>query len=44
MLTLVPPQSGEAFGGQDIAFLLGKYGLNIKLIATDEKAGVYRFV
>ena len=38
LLTLVPPQPGEAFNNHDIAFLLGKYGLNIELIDTEEKA------
>lgn len=40
LLTLVAPQSGEAFGGHDIAFLLGKYGMNLELIDTNEKAGL----
>ena len=39
-ITLVPPQPGEAFNNQNIAFLLGRYGLNIELIDTDEKAGI----
>jgi len=39
LLTLVPPQPGEAFNNNKIAFLLAKYGLNIELIDTDEKAG-----
>jgi methylmalonyl-CoA/ethylmalonyl-CoA epimerase len=39
LLTLVPPQPGEAFNNHNIAFLLAKYGLNIELIDTDEKAG-----
>lgn len=38
LLTLVPPQPGEAFNNHDIAFLLARYGLNIELIDTDEKA------
>jgi len=38
LLTLVPPQEGEAFNNNKIAFLLAKYGLNIELIDTDEKA------
>ena len=38
LLTLVPPQPGEAFNNHDIAFLLAKYGLNIELIDTQEKA------
>ncbi|GAF03234.1 VOC family protein [Saccharicrinis fermentans] len=40
LLSLVPPQAGEAFGGHDIAFLLAKNGLNIELIDTDIKAGL----
>jgi methylmalonyl-CoA/ethylmalonyl-CoA epimerase len=36
---LVPPQPGEAFNNHDIAFLFGRYGMNIELIDTDEKAG-----
>lgn len=40
LLTLVPPQPGEAFNNHDIAFLLAKHGLNIELIDTDEKAGL----
>ena len=38
LLTLVPPQEGEAFNNNKIAFLLAKYALNIELIDTDEKA------
>jgi methylmalonyl-CoA epimerase len=38
LLTLVPPQPGEAFNNHNIAFLLAKYRLNIELIDTDEKA------
>ncbi len=40
LLTLVAPQKGEAFNNHNIAFLLAKYGLNIELIDTDEKAGL----
>jgi methylmalonyl-CoA/ethylmalonyl-CoA epimerase len=36
--TLVPPQPGEAFNNQDIAFMRARYGLNIEVIDTDEKA------
>jgi methylmalonyl-CoA/ethylmalonyl-CoA epimerase len=39
LITLVPPQPGEAFNNKNIAFLLAKYGINIELIDTDEKAG-----
>lgn len=38
--TLVPPQKGEAFNNNYIAFLLARYGINIELIDTDEKAGI----
>jgi len=40
LLTLVSPQPGEAFKSNNIAFLLARYGLNIELIDTDEKAGL----
>ena len=40
LLVLVPPQPGEAFNNHEIAFLLARYGLNIELIDTDEKAGL----
>ena len=40
LLTLVPPQPGEAFQNHKIAFLLAKHGLNIELIDTGEKAGM----
>ena len=38
LISLVPPQPGEAFNNNKIAFLLARYGLNIELIDTDEKA------
>ena len=38
LITLVPPQPGEAFNNHNIAFLLARYGINIELIDTDEKA------
>lgn len=38
--TLVPPQKGEAFNNKNIAFLLARYGINIELIDTDDKAGI----
>ncbi|HBZ19823.1 MAG TPA: hypothetical protein DEO60_01730 [Bacteroidales bacterium] len=38
LITLVPPQPGEAFNNHNIAFLLARYGLNIELIDTDERA------
>jgi methylmalonyl-CoA epimerase len=40
LIMLVPPQEGEAFNNNKIAFLLARYGLNIELIDTDEKAGI----
>lgn len=40
LLMLVPPQPGEAFNNHDIAFMLARYGLNIELIDTDDKAGL----
>jgi methylmalonyl-CoA/ethylmalonyl-CoA epimerase len=40
LITLVPPQEGEAFNNNKIAFLMARYGLNIELIDTDEKAGI----
>jgi methylmalonyl-CoA/ethylmalonyl-CoA epimerase len=40
LLKLVAPQPGEAFNNHNIAFLLAKYGLNIELIDTDEKAEI----
>jgi methylmalonyl-CoA/ethylmalonyl-CoA epimerase len=40
MIMFVPPQPGEAFNNHEIAFLLGKFGLNVELIDTEEKAGI----
>jgi methylmalonyl-CoA/ethylmalonyl-CoA epimerase len=40
LITLVSPQPGEAFNNNRIAFLLARFGLNIELIDTDEKAGI----
>lgn len=40
LITLVPPQPGEAFNNHEIAFLLAKYGINVELIDTDEKAEI----
>lgn len=40
LITLVPPQPGEAFNNHEIAFLLAKYGLYLELIDTDEKASL----
>ncbi len=42
LLTLVPPQPGEAFNNHDIAFLLGRYGMNIELIDTEDKAALIK--
>jgi methylmalonyl-CoA/ethylmalonyl-CoA epimerase len=38
--TLSPPQPGEAFENENIAFMYGKHGLNIELIETDKKANL----
>jgi methylmalonyl-CoA/ethylmalonyl-CoA epimerase len=35
---LTPPEPGEAFGNEDIAFVFAGNGLNIELIATETKA------
>lgn len=40
LITLAPSQPGEAFNNHNIAFLLAKYGLNMELIDTDEKAAL----
>jgi methylmalonyl-CoA/ethylmalonyl-CoA epimerase len=40
LITLVPPQPGEAFNNHKIAFFLAKYGVNIELIDTDERAAL----
>lgn len=37
---LSPPQSGEAFENEDIAFIYAGNGLNIELIDTDKKAKI----
>jgi methylmalonyl-CoA/ethylmalonyl-CoA epimerase len=42
LLMLVPPQPGEAFSNHDIAFMLARFGLNVELIDTDEKAGLIK--
>jgi len=39
LVLLVPPQPGEAFNNNNIAFMLAKNGLNIELIDTDEMSG-----
>ncbi len=40
LIMLAAPQKGEAFNNNRIAFLLARYGLNVELIDTDEKAGM----
>lgn len=35
---IAAPQPGEAFDGEEIAFLYCKNGLNVEIIATDRKA------
>ncbi|HQP78175.1 MAG TPA: VOC family protein [Saprospiraceae bacterium] len=42
LLMLVPPQPGEAFNNHEIAFMLARFGLNVELIDTDEKAGIIK--
>ncbi|MCP4706401.1 MAG: hypothetical protein GY865_17520 [candidate division Zixibacteria bacterium] len=37
---LSPPQPGEAFENENIAFVFARQGLNIELIDTDKKAAV----
>lgn len=37
---LLPPQPGEAFNNNDIAFFLGKYKTTFEVIDTDEKFGI----
>jgi len=37
---LTPPEPGEAFAYEDIAFVFAKHGLNIELIDTDKRAGI----
>ncbi|HLO60083.1 MAG TPA: VOC family protein [Bacteroidales bacterium] len=37
---LVPPQPGEAFANNEIAFFWAKNRINFELIQTDEKAGI----
>ena len=36
--TLIPPEPGEAFENNNIAFIYARQGLNIELIDTDKKA------
>ena len=36
---IVPPQPGEAFNGEDIAFILLRNNLSVELIDTTEKQG-----
>jgi methylmalonyl-CoA/ethylmalonyl-CoA epimerase len=35
---IAPPQPGEAFADENIAFMFGKMGLNIEVIDTDKRA------
>jgi len=37
---LAPPQPGEAFNNNRIAFMAAKYGINIELIDTEQKTGI----
>ncbi len=37
LITLVAPQTGEAFENEKIAFMLTRFGLNLELIDTDKK-------
>ena len=38
LVSLVPPQPGEAFDNENIAFMLTRFGINIELIDTHKKA------
>jgi len=38
--TLAPPQPGEAFKEENIAFVFAKQGLNIELIDTEKRAKI----
>ena len=38
LISLVPPQPGEAFENENIAFMLTRFGINVELIDTDKKA------
>lgn len=40
--SLVPPQPGEAFDDENIAFLFAGQGLNVELIDTDKRAKLIR--
>jgi methylmalonyl-CoA/ethylmalonyl-CoA epimerase len=37
---LTPPEPGEAFANEDIAFIYAQNGLNIELIDTDKRASI----
>ena len=39
---LVPPQPGEAFDNNDIAFFWARNRINFELIDTDKKAGIIK--
>lgn len=38
LVMLVPPQPGEAFENEEIAFMLTRFGINLELIDTAKKA------
>jgi methylmalonyl-CoA/ethylmalonyl-CoA epimerase len=38
LISLVPPQPGEAFENERIAFMLTRFGINVELIDTEKKA------
>ena len=40
LITLIQPQPGEAFNNRDMSFMMARYGLNIELIDSEEKAGI----
>lgn len=37
---LTPPQPGDAFDGENIAFVFAKQGVNIELIDTEKRTGI----
>jgi len=39
---LAPPEPGEAFDNEEIAFVFAKQGLNIELIDTDKRAAILK--
>lgn len=42
LISLVPPQPGEAFDNEDIAFMLTRFGVNVELIDTHKKAKIIK--